>query len=98
MDEHIKWTEDARVQRFLAIGTVLSILLWIGSFFIIEDGARILSIPAYFFVSIGLVWLSDKYLFKEIDLIEEFKLSNPNVGLWLLSLSILVAAIISIIS
>lgn len=98
MSEEYKWTKDPAVSRFLAIFTIGSILLWIASFFIIEDGARILSVPAYMSVCLGCVWLVDKYALREVNLIEEFKKGNINVGLWLLGLFVLVTGIVSIAS
>jgi len=98
MASHIKWTQDPSVQKFLIIGNVLSLIPWLLSFVWIEDGARILSIPAYAFVCVTLIWLFDKYLLKEVDLIEEFKEGNPNAGLWLLAAAIVMAAVVSVLS
>ena len=97
-EKEIKWTDDKTVKRFLILFTVISLCLWVLGLIFLPETDRILSIPAYCSVGISLIWLLDKYLFKNIDLIYEFKQKNYNVGFWLLGLFIFISAVISVIS
>lgn len=98
MENEIKWTDDNSVKRFLILFTSISMTLWILGLIYLPAGDRILSIPAYASVGISIIWLLDKYLLKNVDLIYEFKQKNYNVGLWLLGLFIFISAVISVIS
>jgi hypothetical protein len=94
----IKWTEDQKVKRFLVIFTSVSFILWLLGIVFLPTGDRILSVPMYASVAIDVLWLIDKYLLRNVDLIHEFKNKNYNVGLWLIALCVLIGYIISVVS
>jgi hypothetical protein len=98
MNEEVRWTEDKRVMRFLALFDVISVFVWVIGLIFLPDGDRVLAIPVYAGVGMTIIWLFDKYMLKDVDLIYEFKNKNYNVGLWLLGLFIFIAACISVIS
>lgn len=96
--EVLRWTQDPRVRNFLMIFTGTSLIVWILGLIFLPEGDRVLAIPAYASVGLSIVWLIDKYAFINVDLVDEFKAKNYNVGLWLIAIFHFVGYVIGVIS
>jgi hypothetical protein len=96
--ENVRWTQNKKTIKFLQIFIGGSLTVWLLALIFLPEIDRLLSIPAYVSVSVGLIWLIDKYLLIDVDLINEFKNKNYNVGMWLIALAIVIVGALAIIS
>jgi hypothetical protein len=98
MENDNKWTDNAKIQRFIILANVISITIWLLGMIFLPTLDRLLSLPAYTFVGLGMFFLIDKYVLLDVDLIYEFKQKNYNVGLWLIAIMVYIGFVIGIIS